>query len=145
MLPIAQILHPTDFSESSGCAWQLACALAHDYGARLVALHVMPPPTIVYGEGITPPEPEDAMRQVQAQLDHLSVPEGNVRAERQLVEGDAVTETLRIAREMPADLVVMGTHGRTVFERMLMGSVAEQILRKATCPVLTVKNPRTSS
>jgi nucleotide-binding universal stress UspA family protein len=61
--------------------------------------------------------------------------------ERRLEEGLAVTEVLRVAQEVNADLIVMGTHGRTGLARLLMGSVAEQVLRKALCPVLTVKTP----
>jgi len=64
-----------------------------------------------------------------------------VRAERRLAEGDAVEETLRVAQEANADLIVMGTHGWTGLGRLLMGSVAEQVVRRASCPVLTVKAP----
>jgi len=57
------------------------------------------------------------------------------------VEGDVATEILRLAQETGSDLIVMGTHGRTGLARLLMGSVAEQVVRKAPCPVLTVKTP----
>jgi hypothetical protein len=69
------------------------------------------------------------------------VPHADARAERRLEEGDAVTEILRVAEEAPADLIVLGTHGRTGLARLLMGSVAEQVVRRAPCPVLTVKAP----
>jgi len=68
-------------------------------------------------------------------------PHANVRMERRLEQGDATTEILRVAREESADLIVMGTHGRTGLGRLLMGSVAEQVMRRAPCPVLTVKSP----
>jgi len=87
------------------------------------------------------PDPDGDLREARVRLERLPVTGENVRAERQLVEGDPVSEILRVAREMPADLIVMGTHGRTGLERLLMGSVAEEVLRKATCPVLTVKRP----
>ena len=61
MLPIKTILHPTDFSEQAGYGFQMACALARDYGARLVVCHVYQPPPVVYGEfGVVPPPPSDA-------------------------------------------------------------------------------------
>jgi universal stress protein A len=141
MLPIHSILHPTDFSERSGYALHLACALARDYGARLVVLHVATPPTSIYGEGILPPDPQLLSQEAKAQLERLEVPGANVRAERRFEEGDAATEILRVAQEIHAGLIVMGTHGRTGLGRLVMGSVAEQVVRKASCPVLTVKTP----
>jgi len=141
MLPIHTILHPTDFSDRSGNAFQLACALTRDYGARLVVLHVSVPPTIVYGQGILPPDPEILRQEAKEQLDRLQAPQADARAERRLEEGDPATEVLRLAREIGANLIVMGTHGRTGLGRLLMGSVAEQVVRKATCPVLTVTTP----
>ena len=141
MLAVRTILHPTDFSEPSQHALGLACALARDYGARLIVLHVTELPTVAYGEGVVPPNPEDLRAAAQEQLDRLQVPQGNVRAERRLEQGDAVTQILRVAQEAHADLIVLGTHGRTGLGRLLMGSVAEQVVRRAACPVLTVKTP----
>jgi nucleotide-binding universal stress UspA family protein len=141
MLAVQTILHPTDFSNRSQHAFWLACALARDYGARLVLLHVIPAPTIIYGEGVVPSEPEELRAAAKDQLDGLQVPNTTVAAERQLDEGDAVEVILRTAREIQADLIVMGTHGRSGLGRLLMGSVAEQVVRKARCPVLTVKAP----
>jgi nucleotide-binding universal stress UspA family protein len=141
MLAVRSILHPTDFSERSQYALGLACALARDYGARLVVLHVVAVPAVIYAEGAVPPDSEELRAAARAQLDGLPVPFGNIRVERRLEEGDAVETILRVAQELPADLIVMGTHGRTGLGRLLMGSVAEQIVRKASCPVLTVKTP----
>jgi nucleotide-binding universal stress UspA family protein len=141
MLGVHTILHPTDFSEHSQSAFGLACALARDYGARLLVLHVAAVPTVVYGEGVLPPNPEEIRAAAQEQLDRLTVPDANLRAERLLREGDAAAEILRSAVEANADLIVMGTHGRTGLERLLLGSVAEHVLRKAPCPLLIVKAP----
>jgi len=141
MLPIRTILHPTDFSERSAYALHLACALTRDYGARLVVLHVAPPPLIISAEGALPLEPDTVARAEKEQLDSLDVPDVGVRAERQFAEGDPVTEILRVAGEIHADLIVMGTHGRTGLERLLLGSVAELVMRKAPCPVLTSRTP----
>jgi nucleotide-binding universal stress UspA family protein len=141
MLPFRTILHPTDFSEPSQRALQLACSLARDQGARLVLVHVAARPAAVYGEAILIPEPEDYLKPLKRQLDQLPVPDSTVAVERRLEEGDAVPDILRVAQETGADLIVMGTHGRTGLGRLLMGSVAEQVVRKAPCPVLTVKTP----
>ncbi len=139
MLPIHTILHPTDFSERSRFALRLAGALARDYGARLILLHVAVPPVVVYGEGAILPTPEEERDQLLAELEQLQVP--GVHVEHRLEEGDPVAEIVRVAEESRADLIVMGTHGRTGFGRLLMGSVAERTLRKAPCPVLTVRAP----
>jgi len=139
MLPIHVILHPTDFSDRSLAALPLACALARDYGARLVILHVCAP-IIAYGEGILPPDPEAISREARERLDRLDIPDG-IRVERQFEEGDPAELILSVAQDLDCDLIVMGTHGRTWLRRLLMGSVAEQVVRRASCPVLTVAPP----
>jgi len=141
MLPVHAILHPTDFSEYSAHALRMACALARDYGARLVLLHVAAPPTIGYAEGVIPPDTEYYTEGLRDQLARLDVPAVGIQPERRLAEGDPVSEILRVAREINADLIVMGTHGRTGLSRLLMGSVAELVVRRSSCPVLTVKTP----
>jgi len=142
MLPIRTIVYPTDFSERSGYAFQVACALARDYGARLFVLHVKTPPLVVYGEGpFLPPEPTVASQALHEKLDRLVPPDPKVWVEHLMTEGDPATEILRLAEESKCDLIVMGTHGRTGLRRLLMGSVAEQVVRKAPCPVFTLKTP----
>lgn len=142
MLSIQTILHPTDFSERSENAFQLACALTRDYGARLVVLHVVAPLSpFAYGEGLPPPDPTILLREAKDHLERLEVPGADARAERRLEKGDPAAEILRVAQEIDASLIVLGTHGRTGLGRLLMGSVAEQVVRKAACPVLTVTAP----
>jgi nucleotide-binding universal stress UspA family protein len=141
MLAVRTILHATDFSERSEYALGLACALARDYVARLIVLHVAEAPTLAYGEGAIPPTLDELRASAQEQLNLLRLPLANVRAERRLEEGDVVPEILRVARDTNTDLIVLGTHGRTGLARLLMGSVAEEVVRKALCPVLTVKSP----
>src|SRR5262245_56250032 len=141
MLPIHTILHPTDFSDRSRHALHLACALARDYGANLVVLHVEPTPYIGYSEGAIPPDPGVLLEEAKEQLRRLEIPATGLRTERRFVEGDPVEEILRTAQEVTADLIVMGTHGRTGLGRLLMGSVAELVVRRANSPVLTVKAP----
>ena len=141
MLPIHTILHPTDFSKQSEFAFQLACSLARDYGAQLYVVHVVTPPVVVYGEGVLPVEPEAYQAELREKLNRLHAVEPEVRVLHRLVEGQPVDEILRLAKEIGCDLIVMGTHGRTGFGRMLMGSVAEKVVRTAPCPVVTVRQP----
>ncbi len=133
MLPIRTILHPTDFSECSGHAFQLACSLARDHGARVIVLHVIPVPLVQ--------EKRLYREEVERELNRLVAPDSKVPVAHQLEEGDAITQILRVAQETSCDLIVIGTHGRTGLGRLVMGSVAEQVLRKASCPVLTVRVP----
>jgi nucleotide-binding universal stress UspA family protein len=143
MLPIRTVLYPTDFSEGSNFAFRLACTLARDYSARLIVVHVAEPIVPIYADGviIPPPDVDVDKEPLRAKLHQLVPRDPNVRVEHRLAEGDAATEILRLAKETQADVIVMGTHGRTGLARVLMGSVAEQIVRKALCPVVTVKTP----
>lgn len=141
MLPIRVILCPTDFSERSATAFDMACSLARDYRARLVVLHVMEPP-IVYGELITPHASDlDFEQAVRRRLSQLVMPDLRIQVEHVMSEGEPSAEIIRIARGANADLIVMGSHGRGGIARVLLGSVAEEVLRKADCPLLIVKTP----
>jgi nucleotide-binding universal stress UspA family protein/quercetin dioxygenase-like cupin family protein len=142
MSDIRTILHPTDFSENARPAFQTACALARDYGAPLLILHVMIPsasPLL----SVPPPDPRRAVER-QGTLAELPWPhpsDPRIRVEHRLAEGDPAEEILRLAQAVPGGLVVMGTHGRTGLRRFLTGSVAEEVLRQAVCPVLVIKAP----
>jgi nucleotide-binding universal stress UspA family protein len=136
------ILHPTDFSECSERALRTARALAQDRGSRLILLHVMPLETVIYG---TVPVPLD-VRAVRDSLATLASgvdgPDLKYPVATRVTQGDAAAEIVRVAGDEPGcGLIVMGTHGRSGLGRLLMGSVAEAVLRSAACPVLTVKNP----
>jgi nucleotide-binding universal stress UspA family protein len=140
MLAIQTMLHPTDFSENSEHAFQVACMLARDCGARLIVLHVMPPP-LEHEKLEARHHPEEYYGGLWKALRNLQAPDAAVTVEHQLLEGNAVAEILWFAEQTRCDMIVMGTHGRTGLPRLLMGSVAEQVLRRALCPVLTVKKP----
>jgi nucleotide-binding universal stress UspA family protein len=133
------ILHPTDFSESSQAALQVARALARDHGARLHLLYVEPI-DVMSGVALVAPHPSaiyyESLKGIQAKIDgpDLKYPV-QIRAE----QGDAQTEIVRVAEEIRADLIVLGSHGRTGLGRLFMGSVAEGVLRQAACPALVVK------
>ncbi len=139
MLTIRTILHPTDFSERSEHAFHLACSLARDHGARVVLLHVVSIPVAAYEGVVLPPPIEEATEDAKRRLSQMK-PAG-IPVEHRVAEGDAAEMILRVAEEVHANLIVMGTHGRTGLSRLLMGSVAEQVVRRAPCPVLTMKAP----
>jgi nucleotide-binding universal stress UspA family protein len=144
MLAIKRILLPTDFSKYSEYAFRLACSLARDYGARLLVLHVAEAPTAIYGEGVVLPPPDAFWKQAGEKLNRIQPRHANIAVEHLLVEGDVAAEILRVAREANSDVIVMGTHGRSGLSRVVMGSVAEQIVRRSPCPVVTVRAQQTT-
>jgi nucleotide-binding universal stress UspA family protein len=142
-LPFKRILCPVDFSDSSRSALDVALSLAREGDADLTILHVLewpdalppnpPVPTLEYRDA--------AERGVTAMLAQL-VPD----ADRQrchptirIGEGKAYREILQVATDGPADLIVMGVHGRNPLDLMLFGSTTNQVVRRATCPVLTLR------
>jgi len=141
MLPIHTILHPTDFSERSEYAFRLANILARDYDAQLIVLHVAPTPIVAYGDGFIPITEPGQLDELKDKLQELAAQAVGIRAKPLLLEGDPAAEILLAAEQAECDLIIMGTHGRTGLGRILLGSVAEEIVRKAACPVLTVKTP----
>jgi nucleotide-binding universal stress UspA family protein len=144
MIEIRRILCPVDFSEFSRHAIDHAVAIARWYGASITAVHVLPTPVslIPMGDvGIYPPmvftaeDLEQCRVALQTFLDEES---GGTPIVGEIVEGHIVGEIARRAESLPADLIVLGTHGRSGFERLMLGSVTERTLRKVACPVLTV-------
>ena len=145
MIAVRRILCPIDFSEHSRRALDHAVAIARWYGSSITALHVIaPPPVPAFGPGPVMFEPAMMTsvdrEQVIATLDQFVRAEAapGVAIASAVREGSAATEVLAQAGEMNADLVTIGTHGRSGFERLLLGSVTEKVLQKAPCPVLTV-------
>ena len=139
-----RILHATDFSRASRPAFARALALAKQDRARLCLLHVLVPPSPFLGDKLPPSYLEleaRARRQAERQLAALVAlaKKAGVRIEAQLTDGVPSEEILRAARRQRADLIVIGTHGRTGLGRIFMGSVAERVLGRATSPVLTVR------
>lgn len=138
------IVFPTDFSTLSDAGLQHATVLAKDTGARLLILHVEEPPA-AYGGGemyYGIPEPnQEALRQMLA---NVKPSDPSVPYEHRLVIGDPATEIVEAAKQVGADMIVMSTHGRTGLGRLLMGSVAEAVVRRSPCPVFTFKVPATS-
>jgi len=134
MIRVQKILYATDFSSYSNQAYFHAVALAENHGASLTVLFVLPPNWS---------EEENTDRDYwKRQLEQIRPLDPAIRVRHILLEGDPAAEIVRYAQEMNMDLIVMGTHGRTGLERMLMGSVAEKVMRDAKCSVLVVKLPR---
>lgn len=145
MIRIKTILHPTDFSPSADFALELAGALARDFNARLVILHVARPPVTSLG-GPTPELPmgdEWSRDDLNKELHKRSFKQLSQEPEYRLSFADSESaEIVKIANRIRSDVIVVGTHGRTGLRRLLMGSVAEHVVRHASCPVLTVKLPK---
>lgn len=141
MFAIHRILHPTDFSEQSQAAFEVAAALAHDYSAELILLHVWSPPKAYAPDGIAMPMPYENPYQARQHLADLTTRDPHVKLRHIFLEGDPVEQILHLAHEEEVDMIAMGTHGSSGLTRLLMGSVAEGVSRKATCPVVTLRQP----
>lgn len=136
MIQLKRILVPTDFSDHSQTALDYACLLASEFGARIDLLNVI--------ENMTPlsgyvAEDEPQIREKLQGLPQESKQRDFV-ANRITKLGHPMAEIVRYAKAHDIDLIVMGTHGRTALAHVLMGSVAENVVRHASCPVLTVRN-----
>jgi nucleotide-binding universal stress UspA family protein len=149
MPEIRRILCPVDLSEISRHALDHAFAVAEWYEARVTIFHVYSPPQPLIpptemSEGLDalppPPQPGEVTEDVR-RFSCLTGAAATRRAEVVVAEGSPVKEILRQAAELPADLLVMGTHGRSGFEALFLGSVTEKVLRSTHVPVLTVPPP----
>jgi nucleotide-binding universal stress UspA family protein len=139
------IIFPTDFSHSGDAALDYATSLARDSGAKLLLVHVEEPP-LAYGGGemyygIPEPNTEALLKMLHA----VKPKDPAVPYEHRLLAGDPASAIVELAEQENADLIVLGTHGRTGLARLLMGSVAEAIVRRAPCPVFTYKQPHKKS
>lgn len=141
MLPFKTILFATDFSPASKVAFEVAGALARDYHARLIALHVVEPVQMGFSEYNAYVGPEEDKGRAMEMLKAIKAPAATVTIEHRLLEGEAARVICETADETGADLIVLGTHGRSGLTRLVMGSVAEEVLRRAPCPVLTIRGP----
>jgi nucleotide-binding universal stress UspA family protein len=140
MTIITRILCPVDFSEASAHAVEHAVAMARWYNASISALHVYTPPFMPV-PGLPAVEdrvPEDELKRVREQTAACFAGGAGVALDVRVEVGHAARHILDCAAALPADLIVMGTHGASGFEHLLLGSVTEKVLRKAQCPVLTV-------
>ena len=133
------ILFPTDFSTASDAALVHAESLARQMNARLLIVHVEEPP-LAYGGG--EPYyglPEPSSERILKMLEDVKPSDPSVPYTHRLTMGDPAGEVVRIAEDENAEMIIIGTHGRTGMTRLLMGSVAEAIVRRAPCPVLVYR------
>jgi nucleotide-binding universal stress UspA family protein len=148
MIEIANVLVGTDFGEASESALTYGRELARTFGARLHVFHCVENPLMWAGPesaGVNLAQLQvDLEANAQAQMDQLVMAEdrAQLKAVAVLRTGNSPAfEIVRYAREAAIDIVVMGTHGRGRVAHLLMGNVAEKVVRLAPCPVLTVRHP----
>ncbi len=148
---LSKILFATDFSDDSINAQRLAEELAHKFGSEIIVLHVdQPLPPVMVSE-LGPAFDVSAMNQIaeeqrlaaQRELDRIvtHLRDGQIKARSLLRVGAPFVEIIHSAQSENADLIVLGTHGRTGLAHALLGSVAERVVQKAGCAVLTVRHP----
>ncbi len=140
-----RILVPIDFSDASRSALEVGADLAKRFGASLTLLHAYPVPGYTFPDGsfvasakMMDELAEQAKRHL-AEWKEIAAGLGHPGAEASTAVGEPAHEILAFAREARTDLIVLGTHGRTGLQHALMGSVAERVVRRAPCPVLTVR------
>lgn len=137
---VRKILFPTDFSEQGAAALEFASSLARDSRATLVIVHVEEPP-IAYGGDMYFGLDSVDRSLLWRRLGDVLPSDPSIPCIHRLAIGDPAGAIVRVAEEDACDLIVMPTHGRSGFSRLLMGSVAEAVVRLAKCPVLTIKMP----
>ncbi len=148
MATLHNILCPTDFSELSAGAGAYAVLLAKTFGARLHLLHVVDGGYQYWsgmGEETLPagPTAEELTETAKQQMEEFVaeyIPD-TLESSTEIANGRPFVEIIRVAKEKRIDLIVIGTHGRGALKQMLLGSVAEKVVHKAPCPVLTVREP----
>lgn len=140
-----KILFPTDFSHTGDEALKLATSLARDRDGEVLIVHVEEPPAAYGGGEMYYGMPDPATEDLRQMLLMVKPDDPEVPCEHRLITGDPSTAIPKLADEEGVELIVMGTHGRTGLMRLLMGSVAEAIVRRANCPVLTLRQPHRDS
>jgi nucleotide-binding universal stress UspA family protein len=147
VIRLKRILYPTDFSEYSQSALPYAVSFARQYAAKLYVIHVVEPMVLPADFSWTSTvdqamdrKREDASRESLERFVRENALE-DIEVEVVIRHGNAFLELVRMARDLEIDLVVMATHGRAGLAHALLGSTAEKVVRKAPCPVLTVKHP----
>jgi nucleotide-binding universal stress UspA family protein len=141
---LRKILVPVDFSECSRKALQYAVPLARQFGGGLLLVYVMPVHYFVgseFGPVDVPVPEQELLRNSERELGRLAEQEtgGRVPTEIRVCRGQPVHEIVRVAREEGADMILLSTHGHTGLKHVLLGSVAENVVRYAPCPVLVVR------
>lgn len=148
-IEIRQILYPTDFSEPSLYALGFARSFCQRFSARLHVLHVVDE-AYLHWMAVAPnavpigPAPDDLINQAKGQMSEFlqtHLPEPTYEVQSDVRMGRPFMEIIQYARQQPIDLIVIGTHGRAGLSHVLMGSTVEKVIRRAPCPVLSVRHP----
>jgi nucleotide-binding universal stress UspA family protein len=145
VIKLNKVLVPTDFSESARHALTYGTSFAQEYHAQLVLLHVVENLTVGYASDLFPVPMAEVFHEIsgyaRAELAKLAVEvrERGVEVEEQVVQGKPSAEIIRFAGENAVDMIVLGTHGKGVLDQALFGSTTERVVRRAPCPVLTVR------
>jgi nucleotide-binding universal stress UspA family protein len=145
MLTVKKILCPTDFSDASKRGLELGISVAEKFGAEIYLVNVVPAipylaPRPTYHFDV--PEYERLLRgEAEKQIAELAKTVTTVKVHPILSQGDAADGILRAVDENQIDLIVIATAGHTGWDRVVFGSVAEKVVRRAKCPVLTVRKP----
>jgi nucleotide-binding universal stress UspA family protein len=139
------ILVPMDFSAPSEAAFVYALKLAKISGAMIHVCHVIPVPHMLdafYEHGLEQPESVNRIKQrARKRIKELALSAGaDIAVRVHFCEGEALNGVLEQATKLKPDLIVMGTHGRRGAKRFFLGSVAEGVVRRASCPVLTLRS-----
>jgi nucleotide-binding universal stress UspA family protein len=148
MIKIDKILFPTDFSEHSEHALSYALSFAKEYGAKVHVLHVIEDVQYLANAYMfdVPVMPSFAdieqsrLKEMQEFIERV-ITDPTIEIEKTIKRGRPFIEIIRTAREEDVDLIVIATHGRSGLEHVLFGSVAEKVVRKAPCPVLSIRRP----
>lgn len=140
-----KILFPTDFSHTGDAALTMATALARDTGAMLYIVHVQEPPAYYGGGEMYYGMLDPTAHELIKLLEDVKPNDPSVRYEHRMLTGDPAGALVDFAKQENIDLIVLGTHGRSGLSRLLMGSVAEAVVRRAECPVLTFKHHHTGA
>ena len=145
MIKLKKILVPTDFSDSAHHALTYGTSFAREYGAELVLLHVVENLTVGYASDLFPVPMAEVFQEIsgyaRAELAKLGAEarEKGVSVREEVVQGKPSAEIIRFAREGDVDMIVLGTHGKGMLDQALFGSTTERVVRRAPCPVLTVR------
>jgi nucleotide-binding universal stress UspA family protein len=145
VIQLKKVLVPTDFSESARNAVTYGVSFAKEYGAELVLLHVVENLTVGYASDLFPVPMAEVFQEIsgyaKAELAKLAeeARSRGISVREEVVQGKPSAEIVRFAAENAIDMIVLGTHGKGMLDQALFGSTTERVVRRAPCPVLTVR------